>query len=101
MMAREGLGAIEVYSAASSVSQVPYLVDLRTLRGAYLVDPAKLDPTLFVQYFNHVPHARRRARVVAVRWAGSQDMSASVQLLRDHGLAGGHLGLVGALRWQQ
>lgn len=72
MMARDELDALVVYSTAGGFAGVRYLADFRTAREAYLVLPAQGDPTLFVQYFNHVPYARRRARVADVRWAGSR-----------------------------
>jgi Xaa-Pro aminopeptidase len=101
MMAEHGLDALVVYGAVGSFSEVHYLTDFRTAREAYLLMPAQGDPTLFVQYFNHVPYARRRARVADVRWAGAQGISTLVAHLSDLGLNTGRVGLVGALPWQQ
>jgi Xaa-Pro dipeptidase len=101
MMAAHDLGALVLYSTASSVGEVQYLADFRTAREAYLIVPAEGEPTLFVQYVNHVPYARRRARVADVRWAGARDLSTLAGHLRSQGLAGGRVGLVGALPWQQ
>lgn len=101
MMREHGLDTLLIYSSASGFSDVHYLSDFRTMREAYLVVPAAGEPTLFVQYFNHVPFARRRARMAEVRWAGPPDLSTIVTFLRDSGLSRGRLGLVGALPWQQ
>lgn len=101
MLAEEGLDALIVYSTAGGFSEVQYLADFRTAREAYLVLPAAGDPTLLVQYFNHVPYARRRARIADVRWAGPADLSILVAHLRERGLAERRIGVVGALPWQQ
>jgi Xaa-Pro aminopeptidase len=101
MMAEDGLDALLVYGTASGFSEVQYLSDFRTVREAYLVLPAEGEPTLLVQYFNHVPYARRRARVADVRWAGPQDLSTLVAHLVERGLGERRIGLVGGLPWQQ
>lgn len=101
MMSEHGLDTLVVYSTVGSFSEAHYLTDFRTAREAYLVVPAEGEPTLFVQYFNHVPYARRRARVADVRWAGAESVSTLVAHLNDRGLNKGRIGLVGALPWQQ
>ncbi len=101
MMAKHGLDALVVYGAVGSFSEVHYLTGFRTAREAYLVVPAEGEPTLFVQYFNHVSYARRRAHVADVRWAGAQGVSSLVTHLSDRGFNSGRIGLVGALPWQQ
>ncbi|HEX5548468.1 MAG TPA: Xaa-Pro peptidase family protein [Ktedonobacterales bacterium] len=101
MMAEHRLDALVLYATVGSFSEVHYLTDFRTAREAYLVLPAHDEPTLFVNYFNHVPYALRRARVADVRWAGAQGVSTLVAYLSDRGLNTGRVGLVGALPWQQ
>lgn len=101
MMAEQGLDALVVYSTSDSFAGIHYLADFRTAREAYLVLPAEGDPTLFVQFFNHVPYARRRARIADVRWAGPRDLSTILEHLRERGLGDRRIGLVGTLPWQQ
>jgi Xaa-Pro dipeptidase len=101
MMAEHGFDALVVYGTASSFAEVHYLSDFRTMREAYLILPAEGDPTLLVQYFNHVPYARRRARIADVRWAGPPDLSTILDHLRERGLGDRRIGLVGALPWRQ
>src|SRR5690348_13809581 len=101
MMAEDGLDALIVYSTAGGFTEVQYLADFRTAREAYLVFPAEGDPTLLVQYYNHVPYACRRARLADVRWAGPPDLSTLIAHLRERGLGDRRIGLVGALPWQQ
>lgn len=100
LMAEHGFDALVIYSTSDSFAGVQYLADFRTAREAYLIVPADGDPTLFVQYFNHVPYARHRARIADVRWAGPRDLSTILEHLREHGLSAIRLGLVGALPWQ-
>jgi|SRR5690242_1278877 len=101
MMAEDGLDALIVYSTAGGFSEVQYLADFRTAREAYLIFPAEGEPTLLAQYFNHVPYARRRARLADVRWAGPPDLSTLITHLRERGLSDRRIGLVGALPWRQ
>ncbi len=101
MMVEHGLNALVVYGTVGSFSEVQYLTDFRTAREAYLVVPAEDEPTLFVNYFNHVPYARRRARVADVRWAGAQSVSTLVEHLSNRSFNTGRIGLVGVLPWQQ
>lgn len=101
MMAEQRLDALVVYGAVGSFSEVLYLTDFRTAREAYLMVPNDDEPTLFVNYFNHVPYARRRARIGDVQWAGAQSVSTLVEHLSNHGLNAGRIGVVGALPWQQ
>lgn len=101
MMAEHELDALVIYAMVGSFSELQYLTDFRTSREAYLIVPAHGEPTLFVNYFNHVPYARRRARVADVRWAGADGVSTLVAHLSDLGLNTGRVGLIGALPWQQ
>ncbi len=101
VMAEDDLDALIIYSTAGGFSEVQYLADFRTAREAYLVFPAAGDPALLVQYFNHVPYARQRARIADVRWAGPPDLSTLIAHLRERGLDDRRIGVVGALPWQQ
>jgi Xaa-Pro aminopeptidase len=101
MMAEQRLDALVVYGAVGSFSEIYYLTDFRTAREAYLVVPAADEPTLFVNYFNHLPYARRRARIADVRWAGAQGVSTLVAHLSNRGFSTGRIGLIGPLPWQQ
>lgn len=101
MMAEDALDALIVYGTTGGCAELQYLADFRTAREAYLVLLAEGDPTLLVQYFNHVPYARHRARLADVRWAGPHDLSTLIAHLRERGLGGRRIGLVGGLPWQQ
>jgi Xaa-Pro aminopeptidase len=80
-------------NARQGQAQVHYLTGFLGHQDAYVVWVPGRDPVLFVQYFNHVPHARRTARA-DVRWGGAR----SVEAVADE-LAGlpraSRVGLVG------
>jgi Xaa-Pro aminopeptidase len=79
---------------------VQYLVDWPGTREAYLSLPADRDPTLLVQFFNHVPNARRVARLDDVRWAGAGSIDGVVAALAERLRDGQRVGLVGAVPWR-
>ncbi len=102
MMEHEGLAAILVYGNTAGYGELQFLTDFRVMREAMLLFPSDGAPTLFVQYFNHVPTARRAARLEDVRW-GEADTAATVaDEIKRRGLAGQRLGLVGGMiPWQR
>jgi len=100
LMAQAGLGALVVYGTPAAFNEVQYLSNFRAAREAYLVFPLTGDPALFVQYFNHLPYARQVSSVADVRWGGPSSVATVAEHLRERGLAGGSIGLVGALPFQ-
>src|SRR5258707_13940516 len=70
MMDREGLAALLAYGTTAAHSEVHFLADFRVTREAMLTFPREGEPTLFVQFFNHVPNTRRVTRVEDIRWCG-------------------------------
>jgi len=101
MMDREGLAALLAYGTTATHSEVQFLADFHVTREAMLTFPREGEPTLFVQFFNHVPNARRVARVEDVRWGGIDTTATVAEDLRSRGLAGQRIGLVGPLPWQR
>ena len=62
-------------NARQGQAQVHFLTGFLGHQDAYLVWKPGGDPVLFVQYFNHVPHAQRVARA-DVRWGGARSIDA-------------------------
>ncbi|MEA2635745.1 MAG: hypothetical protein QOJ33_1059 [Chloroflexota bacterium] len=62
-------------NARQGQAQVHFLTGFLGHQDAYVVWKPGGDPMLFVQYFNHVPHARRVARA-EVRWGGTRSVDA-------------------------
>lgn len=100
MMDHAGLDALVVYGNTAAYSEVHYLSDFRVTREAMLLFPLRGDPALFVQYYNHLPYARREARVPDVRWGGRDTAATLAGVVTERGLAAGRLGIAGAIPWQ-
>ena len=101
IMEREGLTALLIYGNAAAYSEVQFLADVRTSREAMLLFPLDGEPVLFVQYFNHVPDARRTGRVLDTRWGGESTAASVAEEVQRRGMSGERLGLVGPMPWQQ
>lgn len=101
LMAREGLDALLAYGHPASSSEVHYLTDFLVTREALLLFPLEGEPALFAQYFNHVPHARREARIYDVRWGGDNIAETVADEIARRGLAAGRLGIAGMIPWQR
>jgi len=80
-------------NARQGQAQVHFLTGFLGHQDAYVVWVPGRDPVLFVQYFNHVPHARRVARA-DVRWGGTRSVDAVADELAGLPRAG-QVGLVG------
>src|SRR6185312_13070599 len=90
-----------VYGANRSGSGVQWLTRWPVTREAVVIHtPGEVD-TLLVQFFNHVPNARRMAVEAEVRWAGPRSVTTVVDELRARGAASdARVGVVGALPFQ-
>jgi len=96
-MQEAGLSALVLHGTAGSYQEVQYLSNFLVTREAMLVFPAEGEPTLFVQYYNHVPNARRVASIADVRWGGTDIAAAAASNLQARGLAGSRIGIMGTI----
>jgi Xaa-Pro dipeptidase len=103
LMEREGVEALLLYGSPGLDSEVTYLTDYTVTREAVLVVPATGEPTLYIEYGNHVPHARRSARGCAVCWGHEQLAETVADDVRQRGLArtGTCVGFAGLLPVQR
>jgi Xaa-Pro aminopeptidase len=92
-MDRHDVDQLVVYGAGRA-ADVQYLSNWPGTREAYLVLPRQGDPTLLVQFNNHVPNAVRTSVVRDVRWAGNGSQGV-VEAIADRT----RLGIVGAMPW--
>ena len=89
-----------VYGANRSGSAVGWLTRWPVTREALaIVTPGERD-VLLVNFFNHVPNARRIAGEADVRWAGPRPMATAIEELRRRGGAGRRVGLIGPLGYR-
>ncbi len=91
------LDAVLVYGANRAGSAVDWLTGWPVTReAALLVRPG--DPyRLFVQFYNHVPNARRFARDTEVEWGGPSTIASVARTVVAAGVA--RLGVIGPLGW--
>ena len=98
----ENVDALVVYGTSANArqgqAQVHYLTGFLGHQEACVVLVPDKQPILFVQYFNHVPHASRVAHA-DVRWGGPQSVGAVADEVGR--LPGGsRIGLVGPIPFQ-
>ncbi len=96
-MQEAGLSALVLHGTAGSYHEVQYLSNFLVTREAMLVFPGEGEPTLFVQYYNHVPNARRVASITDVRWGGTDIAAATANNLQERGLAQSSIGVMGTI----
>lgn len=101
LMEAAGIEALLLYGTPNLDSEVSYLTDFLVTREALLVMALTGDSTLYVQYYNHVPHARRRARGCEVRWGGDDITRTAADDVRGRGLALARIGYAGMLPVQR
>jgi Xaa-Pro dipeptidase len=90
---------VVVHGANRSGSGVQWLTGWPVTREALVVhSTAEIPDALLVQFFNHVPQARRVAEDCDVRWSGPRPMRSAVEELERRGALGsGRVGVVGAV----
>jgi len=90
-----------VYGANRAGSGVQWLTRWPVTREAAVIHtPGEVDE-LLVNFFNHVPNARRMAVETEVRWAGPRTVNTVIEELRARGAGSDtRVGVVGALPYQ-
>ncbi len=96
-MQEAGLSTLVLHGTVGSYQEVQYLSNFLVTREAMLVFPGEGEPTLFVQYYNHVPNARRVASITDVRWGGTDIAAAAASNLQERGSAESRIGIMGTI----
>jgi Xaa-Pro dipeptidase len=97
VMAEHDVAHLLVYGANRFGSAVGWLTRWPVTREALVVvTPGERD-ALFVDFYNHVPNARRIATEADVRPAAPLGIATAVEELRARGAAGARIGLIGPL----
>jgi Xaa-Pro aminopeptidase len=97
VMAQREVAHALVYGANRSGSAIGWLTRWPVTREAVVVHSPGLRPALLVNFYNHVPNARRMATDVDVRWAGERAIDTAIAELRRRGGAGTRIGTIGPL----
>lgn len=100
MLEQEGVDAALFYGSGRYASDIYWLSDWPSSREAYLLMQPGNDPVILMQLFNHYPMARVMSAIKDVRWAGANTTRSVVDLIRERGLEGKKLGLVGSISYQ-
>ncbi|HEY0756706.1 MAG TPA: aminopeptidase P family N-terminal domain-containing protein [Ktedonobacteraceae bacterium] len=101
VMAAAGLTAIIAYGQPGFDAEVQYLSQFPVSREGVLVFPAEGEPALFIQYFNHLPTARKLAFFPDVRWGGPDMIASVAEHIQAQGLATQRLGIAGSFPAQR
>jgi Xaa-Pro aminopeptidase len=92
-----GVDHLLVYGAGFRGGAVHWVSDWHTTyEAALVVTPGKRD-TLFVQFYNHLPLARRMMSMIDVRWGGEQTIRSVATELSARGAKTDRVGVMGAL----
>lgn len=97
-MERRDVDGLLVYGADRSGSAVQWLAEWPVTREAALVRTRGAADSLFVQFYNHVPAARRFARRTTVSWGGPLTVETVAGELKRRGVR--RLGVIGPLGWR-
>jgi Xaa-Pro dipeptidase len=101
VMGATDLEAIIAYGQSGLDAEVQYLSHFPVSREGVLVFPAQGEPTLFVQYFNHLPTARHLAVFADVRWGGPDTIASVVEHVSERGWGAKRLGIAGSFPAQR
>jgi Xaa-Pro dipeptidase len=100
VMAASEVDHLLVYGANRFGLAVGWLTRWPVTREAFvLITPGERD-VLFVDFFNHVPNARRIATEADVRACEGRGIELPLEALRGRGAAGRRVGVIGPLPWR-
>jgi Xaa-Pro aminopeptidase len=100
LMERENLDGLLVYGAGRFASEIHWLTDWPGSREALVLFQQDRDPVVMLQLYNHVPMARVMSVIRDVRWAGANSAETVAKAMRERGLDGMRIGLVGSLPYR-
>jgi Xaa-Pro dipeptidase len=92
-----GVDHLLVYGAGFRGGAVHWVSDWHTTYEAMLVVTAGKSDTLFVQFYNHLPLARKMMPATDVRWGGEQTIKSVIGELETRGAKPDRVGVMGAL----
>jgi Xaa-Pro dipeptidase len=100
-MARADAAALVAYGHWGSYNEVQFLSNYCVTWEAILIFPAEGEPTLLVQFFNHLRLAQKVSCVRDVRWLGNDYGRTVADNLRERGFTDCRIGLVGPFPFQR
>jgi Xaa-Pro dipeptidase len=97
LLAIRGADHLLLYGANRFGSAIPWLSGWPVTREAVLVHTPGERDLLLVNFYNHVPNARRLAPGADVDWAGDDAIGRAIGELRRRGATGRTVAVIGAL----
>lgn len=94
-MREQNLDALLVYGTWAAHNEVQYLSGFPVSWEAVLVFPLEGEPTLLIQFYNHIPNARALAPDCRVEWMTADVGGAVADSLAARGLTSGRIGFAG------
>ncbi len=98
LIERDSLDAVLVFGANRTGSAIQWLSEWPVTREASLVITSGERDAMWVQFYNHLPNARKLARRCDVAWDGPDTTAAAMTELDRRGAR--RVGLVGPLGWK-
>lgn len=96
-MQEAGVDHLLVYGSGFRGGAVHWVCDWHTTyEAALVVTPGRRD-TLFVQFYNHLPLARKMMPATNVRWGGEQTIKSVIAELEARGAKASRVGVMGGL----
>jgi Xaa-Pro dipeptidase len=100
VMAEREVDHLLIYGANRFGTAVGWLTRWPVTREAYVVVTPGERNLLFVDFYNHVPNARRMATEADVRACEGRGIEHPLAALRERGAAGRRVGVIGPLPWR-
>ncbi|MFL5871781.1 MAG: M24 family metallopeptidase [Solirubrobacterales bacterium] len=97
VLSAHGAGHAVIYGANRFGSAVGWLTGWPVTREAVVVHTPGERDLLLVNFYNHVPNARRLAPGAEVDWAGEDAIGSAIAALRARGAADRSIGVIGPL----
>lgn len=98
LMDRDSLDGVLVFGANRTGSAIQWLSEWPVTREASLVITRDDRDAMWVQFYNHLPNARRLARRCDVAWDGPDTAAAASAELSSRGAR--RIGLIGPMGWK-
>ena len=99
MLTEAELDAALVFGANRTGSAIQWLTEWPVTREASLVLSPDLDDAMWVEFYNHLPNARRMATGTTVSWDGHDTTVPAAAELSRRGAR--RVGVIGPLGWRQ
>ena len=96
-MQEAGISALILHGTAGSYQEIQFLSNFMVTREAMLVFPQDGEPTMFVQYYNHLPNAQRVSSIEDIRWGGIDIAATIANNVQERGLTQGRIGIIGTI----